>query len=306
MAEDKNPLIEMIRRIRMDIFERMKHGKLSYERDVNTLRKHAEIAESIQAHILNGQLHDMLGIVEENTGHFDSAAFHFDKAFKIFEEQEDILRMGRVQNNLGELYRLSARYDAAITAYLRAREYLRKAEDHSTLIIVESNMGLTRLAMGEYLRAEDHFLNVISLTAAEPWNHIDTIVEARRGLAEVCLANENYAEAWRQANEAFRLSNERQLTLLRAEVNLTRAHIAEYDPNAPEPASDYYQMSREGLKAQNSPSILARALLDEARYQQRHGHLEDALRLADESRSIFRELGLEEEAQLASTLLETP
>ncbi len=302
MAEEKNPLVEMIRRIRMDIFERMQRGKLNYERDMSTLRKHADIAETINQPILVGQLHDMMGIVEEHTGHFDSAAFHFSKAFGIFQEQNDVLRMGRVQNNLGELYRFSARYEFAMLAYTNAREYMRQAEDD--LALVESNMGLTRLAMSEFDRAENHFLNVISLTAAEPWNHIPTLIEARRGLAEVCLAHQNFEEAWRQANEAYRLASERNQTLLLAEVNLTRAHIAEVDSTSAEPASTYYEWSREGLREQNSPSALARALLDEARYQQRRQHFEETIRLASEAYGIFRSLGLEEEAKLAQTLRE--
>lgn len=304
MAEETNPVVEMIRRIRMDIFERLQRGKLNYERDTSTLRKHAQLAETMNEPILCGQLHDMLGIVEENTGHFDSAAYHFDKANHIFEREQDTLRMGRVQNNLGELYRHSARYALAFAAYAKARDLLKQAGDEASLPLVESNLGLTRLAMGEYDRAEDHFLNVISMTAAEPWNHLSTLIEARRGLAEICLAHNNFPEAWRQVSEAFRMASGSDRTLMQAEVNLTRAHIAEADPNSPESASTYYQLCRSGLQNHHAPTMMARVFLDEARYQQRRGNLEDTRRLAKEAYNLFRDLGLEEEAAMASVLRE--
>ncbi len=304
MAEEKNPVVEMIRRIRMDIFERLQRGKLNYERDTSTLRKHAQLAETMREPILCGQLHDMLGIVEENTGHFDSAAYHLNKAYHIFEMEQDTLRMGRVQNNLGELYRHSARYESALAAYTRARDFLKQAGDLTSLPLVESNLGLARLAMGEYDRAEDHFLNVISMTAAEPWNHLNTLIEARRGLAEICLANNNLAEAWRQVGEAFRMASGSERALMLAEVNLTRAHIAEADPNSPEPPSTYYESARTGLQNHHAPTIMARVFLDEARYQQRRSNVEAASRLAREAYSLFRDLGLEEEAGMAHTLIE--
>jgi hypothetical protein len=160
------------------------------------------------------------------------------------------------------------------------------------------------LAMGEYEQAEAHFSVVIILIAERTWEQIDALMQARLGMAEVNLERGNLAQAWENIEEAYRLASGKRNTLSLVEINLTRAHIAAADPNTPESAAAYHALSRRELAGHHSPIVLARSLMQEARYQQRHGNLDAAYQLAQEAYEIFAQQGALEEMQLAETLIQ--
>lgn len=300
---DPNPLIEMMRRIRFEIFERMERGTLNYKRDIGTLHKHLELAQEMQNPKLIGQTHNMIGIIDQGMGHFVKAEKHLVAAYEIVEPLGEYKLMASIQNNLGEVYRRTYRLKEAAAVYENAQPLFEKAGDQVGLCTAQCNVGLTWLAMGNYTNAESWFRSVIEATRNTSWDHIATLIEAHNGLAEIHLQRHEYDVAWAHTDESERLAIERDFKIALALTHLTRAHVAENDPKRRSMASGYYRMARQGLRASGTPILLARTLLEEARYQGRHGQPDDSVRLASESLGMFQELGLEEETRLAQTIL---
>lgn len=295
--------VGFIHRIHEQLYERLFRGEVDFERDMTTIKKHIALAEQMNEPVLAGEIHTLAGLMCLFTGYIEKAIDYHEKAFPLFASQDDFYQMGRIKNNLGDIYRTIGDYGQALTHFQEASDLLQKADDDTKLSTIASNIGLVWLAMDNTTRAEKHFQAVLDTTKSVTWMHVAAITESRRGLAEVHLAREEYAEAWQQANAAAELARGSSNFLSLSEVNLTRAHIAEADPNATEPASHYYQLSREGLSQHSARNVLARALITEARYQRRHNNLQDAERLAKEARTLFTEMGMEEEARYAMAML---
>ncbi|HLA44701.1 MAG TPA: hypothetical protein VJZ27_14750, partial [Aggregatilineales bacterium] len=168
---------------------------------------------------------------------------------------------------------------------------------------VEGNLGMIWLAKADYRQANVCFSLVVAGTQSESWEHVLSIVTARRGLAEVYLAQEQYNEAWHQANEAENLAEGRKLMLSLAETSLTKAHIAELDPSTPGAATYFRDQGRQKLREYGNPIILARTLMSEARYQCQRGNRGEATDLALEARDHFVKLAMDIEVQISEEFI---
>src|SRR5688572_14791890 len=101
MATETNPLIEMMRRIRLDIFERSNRGALNYAGDTATLRKHLELAKEMGNHLLIAQTYSALGFVEQDMGYFTRAEALFKAGIEAAEYVPEATVYGALHNNLG-------------------------------------------------------------------------------------------------------------------------------------------------------------------------------------------------------------
>lgn len=302
MSTSNNPVISMIQRIRQDIFDRMYQGRLNYSADINTIRNHAQIAQELGDCILAGRLFELGGFVELTAGHLDRFEAWYERAYQIFAEEKDPFRMGVVRMNHGESYRLLGQFEDAIRFYQEARHYFEEAQKDDVAALLDSNMGLALLGVQDYAGADAYFRAAIDRIGDQTYDHVDALMEARRGMAEVELQHGDFAAAWRHIEEALELARGIDDNLTLAEIHLTRAHIAEADPSYPD-ASTFFAESRTILSAGQSPVAFARALLEEARYQYRHGNQADAEQLALEAEQKFLSMDMQADAARAKALL---
>ena len=301
---DPRRLSAFIDHVRLDIYTRLYQGSLRYHRDLRTLEHHLPMAREIGDVLLVGRLYLTMAMVNEFAGYFDLAIQQYDQAYATFAEQNLWVEMAKARNNLAELHRLAGRPDMALQAYSDASRLVRRDADHTLLPLVESNIGLTWLGLGDFSHAEAHFLTVIRLIIDEGISNTDALMKAHRGLAEVYLAQQNFPEAWRHVNLALELAQGMEDKITLAEVDLLRAKLAEADPHPEVSPRIFYQMSRAAVNAQNAPMVLARTLLEEARYLHRLGDLTEARTLAQQAYYLFDQLNLPEEKQAAAALCE--
>lgn len=292
-----------IEHVRQDIHTRMYQGQMRYAGDLKTLEWHIRMAREIGDMRLVGRLYLTLAMAHEFAGYFTEAIEVYDLAYETFAGADDPLYMAKARNNLAELHRLAGQFDLALKAYDEACRLVERSSEKNLLPLIESNIGLTWLALGDYRHAEAHFLDVIRLTVKEGIENTDALMEAHRGLGEVYLAQQLYAEAWQHVNLALELAQGMEDIITAAEINLLRARLAETDVNRPKSPQFYYQLSREQLTVQNAPTVLARSLLEEARYHQRRGDIVQARDLARQAYPLLEQANMQEEKQIAAALI---
>lgn len=299
----QNPVVEMLRRIHSDMVERMRRGTLKYQNDIATLHKHLALTREINDLHLTGLTYNTIGIIELETGHFENAEKYLMDGYLLLHDSDDAHVKGRLQNNLGEVYRRIGRLEEAALAYATARNLFESIGDMRGIITTEINLGLTFLARGWADQAEMHFQHALALINKNPWDYVESKIEACNGMAEVSIARQDQTAAWRYVEESERLARERGFKLWMAYTYLTKAHIVENDPERHGEGSQYYDRARELLKVNGSPVLLARTLYREARYQQQHEDYAEARQLAQEALALFEEMELHGEVRLAQELL---
>lgn len=303
---DKKPFVEMMRQIRLDMFDRLERGKINYQRDMKILEKHLTIVKEFGDPILMAATYNLMGTIDSNMGYFQSSLGHFTSAYAEALKTKEYPLLASIQNNLGELRRRMGNLDDALTAYRQSQQHSRQGNISFSYLIAEMNIGLCLIEKKEIDQAAGALMNALTSFRADSdnfKNHESVIIYVINGLAEICLARKQYEQAWEYIKEAEFYAIDGDFKLLGAEVNLLKAHIADADPNAKEKSAYYYALARDVLKASGTPIQLARALLEEARYQHHHHHIAEAHQLASEAQEMFKQLNLAEEADMAKNLL---
>lgn len=298
-----NPVTEMIRHISQQILERLLRGEVVYRRDMRTLTHHLKLSKELDDPLLPAQLQDVIAFVDSEVGNINRAIDYWNNAYQIYKDIDHTVGMAWVRNNLGEFYYRLGDSEKAQAAYEDARALAETIEDTEIIMRVEGNLGLLWLHKKDYINARICFSLVVAVTEFESWQHIYTLVNARRGLAEVYLANEDYKKAWQEANLAEGLASGRQLNLMLAQVYQTKAHIAQYDDDAPEPAEYYYRESQLLLREHGNFLLLARNLMSEAHYQRQRKAYGKAIESALEARDLFVKLALKGEIEISEAFL---
>lgn len=296
-------LIEMMRVIHQELLDRLQRGELDYVRDQQTLLRQLGVAQEIKAAPLVGGFLDTLGLLENEIGANPNAEQYWEQAYQVFETAGDLAGMARVRLHLGELFFRLDDLDQALENYEAARGLAEHARDKTIIMQAESNLGLLWLLANDLLQARVCFALVIAVTEYETWQHVQSLITARRGLAEVHLTEGYIKAAWQEAHEAERLAGGGQLRLLLAQTYLTMSHIAEQDSPRYAQAAQYRSQAYDLLHDYRPPVVLARALLQEARYQGGKGYSQDAANLAQQARDLLLQLKLATEAEQAERLL---
>lgn len=309
MTDIYQPVVELLNRIRNNIFDRLLQGRLHYRTDMAALEKHLLIARELQNNLLEGLTLNVMGIVQQTVGRFGHAHELYSQAHDVFARQHHIRYMSLMKNNIGEVQRLSGSYQQALSYYISARYLIRasslpKEEINQTIPIIDSNIGQVLVSLGEYDEAEEHFQDVLAVIGEDTWAHVQVVSEAWRGLAEVYLSRGSLAKAQRHIDYARELAEGRNNKLMLAESALTCAHIAAIDPRAAKAPQTYYDECHRLLQDQEVAGIYARILLNEARYQQQRGNEGQAQHFAQEAFLRFQQENMLEEARMAQSLID--
>src|SRR5690606_37360793 len=110
-----NPTAEMLRTIRLKIYEDLQQGKLRPDVALRDLQRYASIAARMNDTILEGQMYDMAGIVCKYCGRLHDAEQYFQQAAMLFQESPN--HLGRNMNNLAEIYLQLGQYRKAVNSY---------------------------------------------------------------------------------------------------------------------------------------------------------------------------------------------
>lgn len=298
----ENPVVNMIRLIQQQVLERLHQGKLRLPNDLNALQRHLKLAKELNHQNLIAELYDVLGSVYQDSGEFELAELAWLTAYLTFQQLDDQAGMATAQGNLGELYYHLNQLEPAQHAYEQARTCAEKIQYNQGIMMIESNLGLLWLEQGDYPQALICFALVLALTEKETWQHVHSLCNAHRGMAEIYLQEGNFAAAWREANEAHYLAEGRQLWGNLAKALFTKAHIAEHDPQSPQNALVFRKQAIHALESY--PMLLARTCWHEARYYHRHHQNTHAAELGQLAHQQFSAQKCQRESDLVRQFLE--
>lgn len=98
--------------------------------------------------------HNELGLIHEETGFFDQAIYHFDRALNYLEDFHDDIKKIQILNNLGNVYYLTNDLDHSYKYYQEALNLAEKENLEVEAIKTSSNLVEVILSLKDYDRVK--------------------------------------------------------------------------------------------------------------------------------------------------------
>jgi serine/threonine protein kinase/tetratricopeptide (TPR) repeat protein len=234
-----------------------------------------------------------LGMAYHMLGRFEQAEEFKAQALELSREMADRRAVGNLLNSLGETARLSGDYQAALGRYQEALAIAREIGNRIGEILYFSNLGGTRVGLGQYAEAEADLRQTIEMGEAAGYVGLS---ENYRFLAEALLGQGRLEEAMAAARRALDLGREidnqehvaegwRVLGLV-ASLSGTSVHHGGRELDA----SACFAESLTVFTSIQMEAERARTLRDWARHELRRGDRGRGLKLWDDAREAFRRL----------------
>jgi tetratricopeptide (TPR) repeat protein len=169
-------------------------------------------------------LYNDRGVVAEEQGDFNEALALYREALAIRRELDAPVGLAESLNNVGFASYQLGQFDNAEVYWQQALALYQKLDDKNRQIGITQDLGLLDLARGHFSAARERMES--SLATAEASQLVEESAVAHTNLAELALAEGNYADAAThaaRAEDAFRRRSDRRGEI---ETNLLEARIA--------------------------------------------------------------------------------
>ena len=297
MSDESDKLGKFMSAVRVKMYDRILNEDINYDADVAMLTRWVEIAEREGIYVEVGRNLNFLGLINAHVGYPSKAIDYHEQARQAFIKSDAIDYIALMQNNIGEIYRMTLQDKAAVDYYLLAIEQLNnitEGEAERFALMAHNNLGLTYLALRQFDLAENYFDVSLKRVFKSAWQHIEVFVETRYGLAEIALSRQDLAQAWEWSNIAVEYSQSQDNHRLQAAALWTQSHIAEIDPDSPNSMAFYDDQAKQILIQSPNFGGIARYLLAEAYYQKQNRQYKKANILAREAQVYYQRGNLEE------------
>ncbi len=149
--------------------------------------------------------HNELGIIHEETGFFDQAIYHFDRALIILEDLEDIQKKVQVLNNLGNVYYLVNDLKSSNKYYQKALDLTEKENLELEAIKTSSNLVEILISLKDYDRVTKILKN--NLEFFTKTNDVYGIIQTRikYGKLYYYLGEEYYDQSYQSFTNVLEL-----------------------------------------------------------------------------------------------------
>ncbi len=120
---------------------------------INALRAEEQLGKDDR----KGDIHLFLGLIAFEYAEFERSLFHYAEAKNIFRKKLNRRREAMVENNTGNVYAATGKYDTAILHYRNSFNISRLAADKEGETIANLNTGYAYSDIGNYEKAFDYF-----------------------------------------------------------------------------------------------------------------------------------------------------
>jgi serine/threonine protein kinase/tetratricopeptide (TPR) repeat protein len=241
-----------------------------------------------------------LGMAYHTVGRFEQAEDFKGQSLATYREIGDLLKVGNLINSLGETARLRGDYRTAFARYQEALAIAREIGNRNGEILYLSNLGGTRVGLGEYAEAEADLRQSIEMATVAGYIGLS---ENYRFLAEALVEQDRVDEAREAALRALELGSEIENHEHIAEAWRVLGIVAsrasapvEVEGEARDAASCFGEslaiFTRIQMEAER-----ARTLRDRARHEFAHGDGAHGLKLWNEALEIFTRLQMTPEVE---------
>jgi tetratricopeptide (TPR) repeat protein len=167
-----------------------------------------------------------LGILDRSKGDYGKAVENYQQALSIYESERDTANIGRVLNNIGNVYLyLEQDYKQALTYHERALQMFIARKDSLRMATLQNNIGTAYIELGEFDKAKNNFN--ASLSIFELYNNVQGIASTYDALGSVYFeTNEpkRALEYYLQAKDLFEALDDARNVILQ-EYNLGNTYL---------------------------------------------------------------------------------
>jgi tetratricopeptide (TPR) repeat protein len=247
------------------------------------------------AHSLN-----LLGVLKSASGRFQEATRHFEEALEIFSNIGNRRRATPLMNNLGVIAEARGDYQEARRRYQEALDTAREIGNRDGEMVYLSNLGGVKVHQAEYISAEADLKQVIEMAGAEK---MDVLSVTYSFLANAYLGQNKVSEALPAAQRALDLAEETEsqddLGLVWRVLGLVAAALAEpvtislgkEGQTRTLKAEEFFFESERIFNEIEKEEERARTLREWAKYKLAEGDYQQGMRMWDEAKEIFMQLG---------------
>jgi tetratricopeptide (TPR) repeat protein len=165
----------------------------------------------------------IMGIGQYYMSKYEKALDKYLQAISFFEQSNNLKGIGKVYNNIGNLY-LSNDYDKALQYYQKSLSVAKKFNSKAEIAGLDLNIGIIQMKKKNFLPALQKFQNSMQL-----FKQLDApilIIQCLENIGDVYNSLRQYDKAETTLNEAFAKANDRHLYYTMASINLTLADVA--------------------------------------------------------------------------------
>lgn len=291
-----NPIAGFLRKMNRELFFKIARGQFDYEADMAQLDKYLVLARQSNSPEATGNIYITVGMLQSSVGRFVDVLATMDAAIEAFEQTTDPQQQQRVmgcRTHKGEIYAYLGDNQKAIEIFTDVLAHAESVSEEQDFFgdryLLWVAMGRGMLVEGHSDIAEQYFRRVLNTPDKVQTQHIVSIIEANVGLGEVHRQRNEFTTAQDCAklalDIAIRQNDEREQFYSHCAI----AHIVASQHNDPEPHySAAINVITPILKSANNVV----ALLDEARYHQRHLNHDQAARFATLAQTHFHAVGV--------------
>ena len=131
-------------------------GQLMYDKPDEAkvyVKQSIRLADSARYKLGLGDAYNMIGVVYDISGKYDSSIYFYEKAYDIFEEIKNLKGRGSSSNNLGLIYWNMADYDKALTYFFDALSDFEQIKNERFLSNALNNIGLVYYDIHNYAQS---------------------------------------------------------------------------------------------------------------------------------------------------------
>lgn len=301
-----HPLTHFLKSVREETWNRFRTQKFVYERDIRNLHKCLKTAEEIGDIGLIVEFNLTISGIEHELGNFRLAEESYTKLLALVLPLDDHWRIGAILNNLAEIYLWQRDLDKAIATYTQAVEHLQKTSQPIDTALIICNLGTAHLTQQNYTDAAYWFHQTLGIAFQDSRTHVESLMQSYTGLADLYLRLQEVEEALTHIRLAEEWAVGGDFTMDKVEIYLVYAKIAHQHPALLENRPvHYYELAKSAITGTGRKYMIAKVLLDEARYYREIYEPRTAQYRALEAQKIFLETGLTEYARLAQSVVDT-
>ena len=239
------------------------------------LEQGLEQAEAVPSEVL-ADARNALGILVWVQGDLDQAQALFEQVLGYYQQTNDVLGMGKIMTNLGNIQYMYGKYPAARDMYLESMEYLRRAGEPVRLAMVMNNLGVMYGILGDD-ETSWHYKNESLKLQRDVGSQTD-IAGSLTNLAIDAIKFKRYSQALEYLQEGYDLLKDSHEQLWMGSILANLALVKWYTDESAEAqryatesvymcyeASDYQQLPGSlivftTVYAQQHPALMTRML----------------------------------------------
>jgi tetratricopeptide (TPR) repeat protein/class 3 adenylate cyclase len=258
-----------------------------YGRAEEVLQQAIQLAQKIDAPLLEGRTRRILGTIARNRGHYQEGLQYYQQAWELFEASGDEQGLVHMLNPMGIAYYGLGAYREALAYLEQALEAHRETENYLGEVQSLSYIGLVYWDCAQYDQALGHLRQALTVARQIGSRYDEALL--LHNIGDLYRYMGQHTRAIGHLQRAFRLSEQLSMPSVKGEClnNLGRAYL---EQGYYEQAQKYLQQALQIRRALDEPgqvildlSYLASAFLGQGETERALQHSQQALDLMHET-----------------------